>query len=168
MIQIVWRKRNLAFCFPYLRTMNKTELANVCKALLEEKMRDAELAMKAAQESANSNEKSSMGDKYETGRAMGQLERDMHAKRLSELQTEYAKLIQINLDYVHSKVEMGALVQTETNWYWLAVALSAVLFNQNKVMLVSPVSPIAKAMLGKKQGDFFEFNERKIKILRVF
>ena len=86
--------------------MNKTELANVGKTLLEEKMRDAELAMKAAQESANSNEKSSMGDKYETGRAMGQLERDMHAKRLSELQTEYAKLIQINLDYVHAKVEV--------------------------------------------------------------
>ena len=148
--------------------MNKTELANVCKALLEAKMRDAELAMKAAQESANSNEKSSMGDKYETGRAMGQLERDMHAKRLSELQTEYAKLLQINVEYVHKKVEMGALVQTETNWYWLAVAMGAVLINSDKVMLVSPVSPIAKVLLGKKKGEFFEFNDKRVKILNVF
>lgn len=154
--------------FSYLRTMNKTELANVCKALLEAKMRDAELAMKAAQESANSNEKSSMGDKYETGRAMGQIERDMHAKRLSELQTEYAKLLQINVEYVHKKVEMGALVQTETNWYWLAVAMGAVLINSDKVMLVSPVSPIAKVLLGKKKGEFFEFNDKRVKILNVF
>lgn len=154
--------------FSYLRTMNKTELANLCKALLEAKMRDAELAMKAAQESANSNEKSSMGDKYETGRAMGQLERDMHAKRLSELQTEYAKLLQINVEYVHKKVEMGALVQTETNWYWLAVAMGAVLINSDKVMLVSPVSPIAKVLLGKKEGEFFEFNDKRVKILKVF
>jgi hypothetical protein len=39
--------------------------------------------MESAQQSANSEEKSSAGDKYETSRAMGHLEKDMHARQLA-------------------------------------------------------------------------------------
>ena len=40
--------------------------------------------MANAQESANAEEKSSAGDKYETGRAMMQIERDKAAQQLNE------------------------------------------------------------------------------------
>ena len=46
-------------------------LADTCKA-----------EMQQAQADANSEEKSSAGDKYETARAMGQNQRDLHASRL--------------------------------------------------------------------------------------
>ncbi|MCG9880398.1 MAG: GreA/GreB family elongation factor [Bacteroidia bacterium] len=148
--------------------MNKTELAHVCKALLQEKMLEAETAMKAAQESANSNEKSSMGDKYETGRAMGQLDRDMHAKRLAALQVDYRNLLKIDTNITHAVIELGALVQTDTFWYWIAVALGPVVLNQNKFMVLSPQSPLAQVLLGKKAGDVITFNAKKMKILNVY
>ena len=154
--------------FPYLCPMNKTELANECKMLLQHKMKEAEDAMKAAQESANSNDKSSMGDKYETGRAMGQLDRDMHAKRLAALQIDYRNLLKIDTQLQQNQIELGALVQTETLWYWIAVALGPVLLNQNKVMVLSPQSPIARVLISKKQGDAFAFNGKESMILNVY
>jgi hypothetical protein len=41
-------------------------------AVLTQRINTAQAAMDRAQEAANSEEKSSSGDKYETGRAMGQ------------------------------------------------------------------------------------------------
>ncbi len=147
--------------------MDKMDLANTCLQLLQQKMNEAETAMKAAQESANSNEKSSMGDKYETGRAMGQLDRDMHAKRLVSLQTDFRNLLKIDLSIVAKRVELGSLVQTETFYYWIAVALGPVMLNQEKVMVISPVSPIAKLLMGKKMGDRVDFNGNKSNIISL-
>ncbi len=154
--------------FPYLCCMKKSELAAVCLALLQQKMQEAETAMKAAQESANSNEKSSMGDKYETGRAMGQLDRDMHAKRLAALQVDYRNVLKIDTQVKSNQIELGALVQTDTFWYWIAVALGPVLHQQNKVMVLSQQSPIAQVLVGKRPGDSFEFNGKKNVILEVY
>ena len=50
------------------------------KNYLDQRMQTSLDAMNAAQESANGESKSSAGDKYETSRAMGHLDRDMHAR----------------------------------------------------------------------------------------
>lgn len=55
--------------------------------------------MEGAQEAANSESKSSAGDKYETGRAMAQLERDRHAQLLAEAQKVERELTQLNIEY---------------------------------------------------------------------
>jgi hypothetical protein len=55
----------------------KQAIKAACIALLEKRLAISQLAMDQAQESANSDDKSSAGDKYETGRAMGQRDRDM-------------------------------------------------------------------------------------------
>src|ERR1700736_1647953 len=60
--------------------------------LIGERMAAAKEAMEQAQEAANSEEKSSAGDKYETGRAMGHLQKDMHARQLAESVKELATL----------------------------------------------------------------------------
>lgn len=48
---------------------------------IEERITITKLAIANAQEAANSQDKSSAGDKYETGRAMGHLEKDMYARQ---------------------------------------------------------------------------------------
>ena len=58
----------------------KNKLLQHCKELIEARLKNAEDAMNRAQESANDNEKSSAGDKFETGRAMGHLEKEMYAR----------------------------------------------------------------------------------------
>lgn len=148
--------------------LEKEKLILACKSLFIERMNETEKAMLAAQESANSNEKSSMGDKYETGRAMGQLERDRLAKQLALLQDDYAQLAKINPSISHLQVESGALVQTENHWYLIAVSMGSVTLENQKVMVVSTQSPIAKAMWGLKKGGFFEMNGNKQKIIAVY
>ncbi len=58
----------------------KEKLKDEAISIVQNRINSAATAMANAQESANSNDKSSAGDKYETSRAMGQLDRDMNAK----------------------------------------------------------------------------------------
>ena len=75
--------------------INKKELFEHCKNMLLQRIADGEKAMLDAQEAANSEEKSSMGDKYETGRAMSQLARDMSAKQVFENKQELGFLLKL-------------------------------------------------------------------------
>ena len=55
----------------------KELLKKECGFLLKNRSINSNSAMQDSQESANNQEKSSAGDKYETSRAMGQIDRDM-------------------------------------------------------------------------------------------
>lgn len=145
----------------------KIILQDLCRKKLEATIELARTAMRDAQDSANREEKSSMGDKYETGRAMSHQERDMHARQLNHLQMELAKLLRIDCGVHHNRAELGALVETKDNTYWIAVALGQVKMKQGTVMVVSPDSPVAKAMVGNQAGDFFLLRDKETKIETV-
>jgi transcription elongation GreA/GreB family factor len=49
----------------------------------------------------------------------------------------------------------------------LAVSLGQIELDQTKYFAISPASPIGRALLGKKQYEFFEFGGKKIKIEKV-
>lgn len=144
-----------------------------CKNLLEQRIYNAQLAMKTAQESANSEDKSSAGDKYETSRAMGQLDRDMNAKQLAEAQTELHALMKINIELLSEIAIAGSMVETNHGIYFIAAGIGAVEFppgvipRHSKVVILSPKAPLALAMLGKKRGDVFLFNEKKFEIVAI-
>lgn len=146
---------------------HKEKLKACCLSALDEAIAQAEHAMKEAQESANREEKSSMGDKYETGRSMSHMERDMHAKQLLQFQQERSKLDRIDSTVLMQKVAKGALVETKEKMYWIAVALGQVTCGQNKVMVVSPESPVAQSMMGKQAGDTFLLKAQQVVIEKV-
>ena len=62
----------------------KEKLLTLCTQYVEEKINICTEAMRNAQDAANEEDKSSAGDKYETGRAMMQIERDNAAVQLDE------------------------------------------------------------------------------------
>jgi hypothetical protein len=62
----------------------KSKLLAMCIEYVEQRISSATTAMQNAQEAANEEGKSSAGDKYETGRAMMQIERDQAAAQLDE------------------------------------------------------------------------------------
>ena len=68
------------------KDINKEVLLTSCHEVIDQKLLLAKQTMEMAQESANEENKSSVGDKYETGRAMAQQERDKAAVQLTELQ----------------------------------------------------------------------------------
>lgn len=82
----------------------KQQLKSACAAVLLKRVETAEAAMQHAQESANSEEKSTAGDKYETARTMGQLDRDMNAKQWHEARKEYNFLQAVDADAAHQAI----------------------------------------------------------------
>lgn len=146
---------------------NKLTLYQACVDALESKIAIAKKSMEEAQESANNETKSSAGDKYETGRAMSQNERDMYAKQLSELQHQYKMLKAIKPEKPFSSVEAGAWVSTETGSFFVAISLGPIKLDGKAVAVISPVSPIAQSLLGKTKGESYQWMGKEIKILGI-
>jgi hypothetical protein len=147
--------------------MNKSVLILHLKTLLEERMQVAWGAMEAAQESANDQGKSSMGDKYETSRSMGQLDRNMHARQYEVARQERMILEKIGESEVSTRTAVGSLLQTTAGWVFIAVSLGAIKIENETVLAVSSSSPVGASLLGKEAGAYFEFMKKQHKILAL-
>jgi len=146
----------------------KQKVFQFCKSILEQRILNAEQAMMNAQEAANSEDKSSMGDKYETSRAMGQLDRDMNAKQLVEAQTELNSLMKVNIEFKSDKVISGSIIQTNNDIYFIGAGIGVLEIDKQKVIVLSQKSPLAILFIGKKVGDEILFNAKKIEIKNIF
>ncbi len=124
-------------------------------------------AMQAAQASANSEGKSSAGDKYETGRAMGQIERDLNAHQYEKLKRERQILDRIDISLAPTRVAVGSLVSTSVGTFWIAVSLGVLNIDNQQIMVVSAASPIGQALMGLQMGSEFIFQQKKATIDKI-
>lgn len=145
----------------------KTALHVLCQQQIDQRINTAREAMDAAQAAANSEGKSSAGDKYETGRAMMQLERDQHARLLAEALKLKQALDGIDPEKQHHSVQSGSLAITDQGNYYLSVSLGKLQIDQKEYIALSAVTPLGAALIGLKKGDTTTFNKRKIKVLDV-
>jgi hypothetical protein len=125
-------------------------------------------AIDQAQQAANQEEKSSAGDKYETGRAMGHLQKDMHARQLAESIKELAALHSVQTEVLYPAAGPGAFVQAEGIAFFIAAGLGRQQFDNQTILFLSPQAPLAKVLQGKKQGDIIAFLGRNVRILEIF
>ncbi len=139
----------------------KEHLLNTVKLRISELAAEAKAAMDAAQEAANSEGKSSMGDKYETGRAMAQLDRDMYAGRYHQIMQDLGLLERIEKTAASGQVQPGSLVETSFGKILIAVSLGAIETGTGTVLVVSVQSPLGKSLLGKAAGDSFVFRGKE-------
>ncbi|MCE7039981.1 transcription elongation factor [Dyadobacter sp. CY312] len=147
--------------------MNKQSLVTYVKGLLEEKMQVAWEAMEAAQASANDQGKSSMGDKYETSRSMGQLDRNMHAKQYEQFRIERTVIERIGNSGVPERGAVGSLIRTTAGWFFISVSLGLLKFEDETIIAVSSSSPVGLSLLGKNEKDKFRFQNKEHTILQL-
>lgn len=147
--------------------MNKQELIAYMKGLLDDRMQVAWEAMEAAQDSANDQSKSSAGDKYETARSMGQLDRNMHARQYEQVRQERVLLERIGETETSSRGAVGALLETTAGWFFISVSLGAVKFDNQTVLAVSSSSPVGLSFLGKEAGAQFQFLNKPHQIIAI-
>ncbi len=145
---------------------NKTELLLLIKTKLSEKIQQLEKLI-AETRASNNDTKSSMGDKYETGREMLQQEINNLQVQLNEVlkQQDFLKTI---LPKSSEKAEKGAIVKTERGLFFISVSLGEVNFENQKIICVSPESPLAKAMSGKQKNEVFSINNMNQKIENIW
>lgn len=145
----------------------KPELLAQCERYVRQRIETARQAMQAAQESANAEEKSSAGDKYETGRAMAQNERDRHAQLLAQAKKLDDELGRINVAKEYATVQPGSLVTTNRGQFFISISAGKLIFDGATYFAVSPASPIGTALLGRKAGDALTFNNLTYQIASV-
>ncbi len=158
--------------FVYMNDIEKINLKNHLKErasqILHTRIETASKAMIEAQHAANEEGKSSVGDKYETSRAMAQIDRDIHARQLESAQKELSFLQQIDINLFCKQVEVGAYVDSDYGKYFFLIGLGPVDMDDEKIIFLSISSPIGKIFLGKKKGEDVTFNEKKISIREIF
>ena len=123
--------------------------------------------MQNAQQSANSEERSTAGDKHDTARAMSHLEQEKSAKYLDEaikLKRAFSELLKAKSS---DTIDFGSLVVTNQGTYFIALSMGAVKLNDNNYFVVSPTSPVAIAFKGLKLGDTATFNGRSFVVEEV-
>ena len=136
----------------------KSALLNACHELVDQRIANAQQAMNAAQESANMEEKSSAGDKYETGRAMAQLERDKAVLQLHEAMQLKQTLSKLNIKLKGHQVIQGSLVITDKSNFFIAISLGKLMIAQKDYFVIAPGTPIGKLLMGASTGSEFLFN----------
>lgn len=145
----------------------KKELHQLCLEKLEANIQQLEKAIQDIQIAANEETKSSAGDKYETGRAMMQQEKDKLTTRLDTSLTQKNQLHQLKPELSQEKAELGSLVQTNEGYFYFAMALGSIQMGTQKYFVISMSSPLAKALWNKRAGDTVDFQNRRIRILNI-
>lgn len=145
---------------------NKTDLLLLIKTKLSEKIQQLEKLI-AETRASNNDTKSSMGDKYETGREMLQQEINNLQVQLNEVlkQQDFLKTI---LPKPSEKAEKGAVVKTERGLFFISVSLGEITFENQKIICISLESPLAKAMNGKQKNETFAINNMNQKIENIW
>jgi len=127
----------------------------------------AEHAFKDAEKAQNEDTKSSAGDKYETGRAMMQQEKDRNTIQLNEANKLMVALNLIGTKNNSSTVETGSLVITNNGKFYIAISAGTLVVDNESYFAVSAASPIGLKLKGLKAGDEFGLNGKAYKLLEV-
>jgi hypothetical protein len=136
--------------------------------ILHARIEQANKAMNEAQQAANSEDKSSVGDKYETARAMALIDRDIHARQLESAQKDHSFIQHVDPTLLHKSIEVGACAQTDHGNYFFLTGLGPIEIGKEKIFFLSISSPVGKHMTGKIAGDRVYFNGKEITIKNVF
>ncbi|REC49476.1 hypothetical protein [Chryseobacterium pennipullorum] len=136
--------------------MDKQEILNHIKTKIADKIQHFENLIEETRAS-NNDTKSSMGDKYETGREMLQQEINNLQRQLNETLNQQTVLQKITAD-PSEKVQNGALVKTSKGLFYVSASIGEIILDQQKIMTVSAESPLVKAMFGKKVAETFTIN----------
>lgn len=134
---------------------------------VEERIARIQNEIHLQQEAANEETKSSAGDKYETGRAMAQLEIEQNIVQLKEAEKLKSFLLSIARHRSNDVVVPGSLVTTSKGIFYLAISLGVVMYEGQTYLIVSPDSPIGKLLIGKTAGEEMIWRNESCRILDI-
>jgi transcription elongation GreA/GreB family factor len=146
--------------------MDKSRILEIVKNKISQKVQHLESLIAETRASSNDT-KSSMGDKYETGREMLQQEINNLQRQLNETLGQQAIVQKITSD-LSPKVQNGALVKTDKGLFYISASIGEIIFENHKIMTISSESPLAKIMTGLKNGENFSINKMDQSIENVW
>ncbi|MBA3682770.1 MAG: transcription elongation factor [Bacteroidetes bacterium] len=146
----------------------KNLLKTECISQINKRISNAKAAIAQAQDNANSNDKSTAGDKYEISRAMGQIDSNMNTKQLFEAEQELAFLEKIDVSQISDAIKIGSVFEMSEILFFVAIGLGPLKIEDKKVMVVSSKSPFYENIKTMQAGQVFEFMDKMDEIKMVF
>ena len=131
------------------------------------KIVELEAGLEAARKQANSQQKSSAGDKHETTRAMAHLEQERYAQMLRETFSLQRQVLAVDVEEVHAEVELGALLVTTIGCFYIAAGIGEI-DSEPSCWVMSPSAPLAEELEGLEVGDRFRFRRQWAEILEIY
>ncbi|MEO1715282.1 MAG: 3-oxoacyl-ACP synthase [Bacteroidota bacterium] len=147
--------------------MTKSAILAACRSLIQQRIDTIQTRIESLVESRDNETKSSVGDKYETGRAMMQLEIEKSQTQLGEALKLKAQLDQLPIDRAFTVVAPGCLVLTNKGPFFISVGLGKVQVDGQTCFCISAEAPIAKALRGKQAGEQIEFNGQTFSVKQL-
>lgn len=148
------------YTFRYMDVVIKKQLINHCLEQVKGRANEITLALQQAQEAIENETKSSAGDKYETSREMLQQDINRYHGQLLQIKKDWSILHKLETR-VRQYAEVGSIVVTGQATYFIAVSLGMQKLNNRTFVVVSPLSPIGKLLIGAKEGDTIRFNDNE-------
>lgn len=125
----------------------KQKVYDRCKQLINDKLFMLQQTLADLVTSTNNETKSSAGDKYETGRAMLQIEQDNLRKQLGDALEQKANLDNIKATETNTQIVRGSLVKTDKSYFFICLALGKVVIDGRSVFAISPHSPLGSKLM---------------------
>jgi transcription elongation GreA/GreB family factor len=147
--------------------LDKSLIFQKCVDVLEERIKQIQGERAQVQASANDETKSSVGDKYETGRAMAQLEIERFTQQLIENEKLLNRLQELKEVQARDRIVPGSLVHTSKGYFYVSVSLGIIESDGYHFYCISPEAPLGSALLGKRVGDQVTINGRSFQIMTV-
>ena len=141
----------------------KEQICHTVLQFLNQKIINIRKTILSTQKARNNEKKTSVGDKYETGRVMMQNELEKQALLLQQYQIQKANILKIQNMKTSDEIGFGSLVLTNQGNYLIAIGIGRV----EKFSVISILSPLGKAFRGLKSGDMFIFQNKEYKINSV-
>lgn len=145
----------------------KDSIVKEIHASLTQRKQALQTEMVAIQASANNETKSSAGDKYETARAMAQIEIDRLKNNLQVIDNQIIVLEKIKLVTATETASFGALVSTNRGVFLLGVGLGKITTSLGEIYAISLESPLGQQMKGQEMGGSFRLAANDCSIISI-
>ncbi len=142
----------------------KRQLHRACAADVDKRIATLREILRQIDASRTSETKSSVGDKYETGRSMLHLEEAKGHHQLTLALQLRQELDRIDLTKTSRQVQPGSLVVTNRGVYYVAIGLGKVQLRERMYYCVSVDSPVGQSLRHQEAGQSVSFNNTELQI----
>ncbi|MGI0105938.1 hypothetical protein [Salinimicrobium sp. WS361] len=146
----------------------RKKLIEACETYVEAKLYNVQQVISELEAALKLETKCSMGDKYETERAMLHLEFEKVANQAEGFKRLKRTLKEVPIGSTGNVAGFGSIVKTTVANYFIAIPAGEISVGNEKYYAVGVGAPITQIFMGKKKGSSVTFNGRELQIEEIF
>ncbi len=147
----------------------KAKVYETAISKVKEKMQMLREERNAINEGILEDNKSSAGDKFETGRETMTQDLNTVEKQLKQAKFEFDELCRLqSIKEKTPTIQEGSMVKIGADIFLISLSLGQINVGSDKIFLLSESSPLGESLIGKKENDEIQFRGKPMKIAAIY